>query len=237
MKLILADLTTLSAERAEQALRCFPTERREEIARCIQPESRLRSIVAESVVRLEIAQTLRLSRDEIAILRTKNGKPQLSGFPSFQWNISHSGGLVVCAFDILPIGIDVEKVRHIAFRPIAARCFSPCEQEELECATDPLRTFFRIWTAKESAVKQRGSSLARDVKRLNVAGKANLGSAVLPCKFTAYGVTPAQRRLVPPDGEADYVLTVCTDENAPTGTDAMFRSADDILRDWVEFAT
>ena len=42
--------------------------------------------------------------------RSENGKPYFPAYPDFHYNISHSGGLVVCGFADHPLGIDIQAV-------------------------------------------------------------------------------------------------------------------------------
>jgi len=54
------------------------------------------------------------------------GKPQLAAQVSPQFNISHSGALVLLAFHATcPVGVDVERQRaDLDWNPIARRCFA-----------------------------------------------------------------------------------------------------------------
>lgn len=253
MKLTVLDLTGFSARTAERALNLFPAQRIAEIARLKKGSDRLRSIAAEAAVRLEIMQTLRVPREAIHILRGEKGKPRLDGAPSFFFNVSHSGGCAVCAFDARPVGVDVEEVRPARSRA-AARCFSAEERAAIARAADPLLAFFCVWTAKESVIKQRGSSLAADLRSLNVCD-LSLGGSPLSCTVSTYLWKRGTSRLLPaakPDGandilslcpeqtaapalsaadkpdNADYILSLCTEQTA--APELSFSSAEEIAR-------
>lgn len=75
------------------------------------------------------------------IARGARGKPWFPDLPDLHFNLSHSHGAAVCALHHLPVGVDVEKVRSAPKRLAAG-----LEDE----------AFFRLWTAREAAVKRAG---------------------------------------------------------------------------------
>ena len=186
MKLAVIEIENFTEHDAKTALALLPESRQSELLRLHSPADFSRSLLAELALRLEIMQNLRVFGDDIQILRGENQKPRLKNFPDFHFNISHSGDFSVCAFDSYPVGVDVEKVRSIDSKRLAAHFFSPREQAALEKAPDPLAEFFRLWTAKESVVKQRGTTLARDLKRLEISGSVFLGGKPLPCRVSSH---------------------------------------------------
>ena len=87
------------------------------------------------------------------------GKPSITNFPSF--NISHSHGMIVCAIASQPhtiLGIDTEEVRFVEIEYFNS-CFNENEWQEIQEATDRLKTFYRFWTMKESFIKADGRGL------------------------------------------------------------------------------
>jgi len=90
------------------------------------------------------------------------GKPYLLRHPGLHFNISHSGGWVVCAVSSSPVGIDVEEIRPVDF-DIARRFFSRSEYDELmqRAPADRLDQFYNLWTVKESYVKMNGHGLSQ----------------------------------------------------------------------------
>ena len=75
------------------------------------------------------------------IARGARGKPWFPDLPDLHFNLSHSRGAAVCALHHLPVGVDVEKVRSAPKR-LAAGLGD--------------EAFFRLWTAREAAVKRAG---------------------------------------------------------------------------------
>ncbi len=234
MKLAVIKLENFTESDAKSALGLLPEARRAELLRLRDPADFHRSLLAELSVRLEIMQTLRIFGDDIRIFRGENQKPRLKNFPDFHFNISHSGDFSVCAFDDFPVGVDVEKVRPIAVQKFAARLFSPREQAALEKAPDPLAEFFRLWTAKESVVKQRGTTLARDLKALEVLGGASLNGDPLPCRISSYWLACGARVLLDEAGE--YALSLCRAAEAEGEPKVCFYTADEILEKFLKMS-
>lgn len=91
-----------------------------------------------------------------------HGKPALKGEP-FHFNLSHSGGLAVCAVEDCRVGVDVEKKR--AFSPkLKERICTPGELSLVEAEEDENEALTRLWTMKESYMKYTGLGLAQGVR-------------------------------------------------------------------------
>jgi len=97
----------------------------------------------------------------------KHGRPEIvgpSGVPPLRFNLSNSGGLIVCLITrVIDAGVDVEDLRRRAETlRIADRYFSPAEVAALRTlpADRQHRRFFEYWTLKESYIKARGMGLA-----------------------------------------------------------------------------
>ena len=100
-------------------------------------------------------------------LRLPGQKPCFPQYPDFHYNISHSGGLIVCAVCDHPIGIDLQKIPEDPERAmkIASHFFSAKEQESLLALKRSrdleslCHLFCRYWTARESYIKLTGRGL------------------------------------------------------------------------------
>ncbi|MBQ8684685.1 MAG: 4'-phosphopantetheinyl transferase superfamily protein, partial [Clostridia bacterium] len=122
--------------------------------------------------------------ENAAILRTENGKPYLEkgkDIPLF-FSVSHTKDALFIAFCDENVGIDAERLdKQVDYLPIIKR-FSDTEREEINSK----QAFLRNFTAKESAVKWLGGSLARDFRKLQfVDGKIVYGEIRLPV-YTAF---------------------------------------------------
>jgi 4'-phosphopantetheinyl transferase len=88
---------------------------------------------------------------------TSNGRPALKG--DFDFNISHSEGLVVCAFGSnLKIGIDVECIKEIDIGELKS-VLTPGELALIDENENPVKRFFRTWTMKECILKLKGENM------------------------------------------------------------------------------
>ncbi|MGE3174528.1 MAG: 4'-phosphopantetheinyl transferase superfamily protein [Planctomycetota bacterium] len=91
------------------------------------------------------------------------GKPALAGEGMPHFNLSHSAQLALVAVSHAPVGVDVEKLRHLErLRDIARRQFSTAEIAAFEQLPEgeQLQAFYRCWTRKEAYVKALGLGLA-----------------------------------------------------------------------------
>ena len=81
------------------------------------------------------------------------GKPSLKG-KDICFSLAHSGNYGVCAVYGKEVGIDIECIREVSPKRIAAVCTDKEKQalSDLDDA-DLADRFFRIWTAKESYLK------------------------------------------------------------------------------------
>lgn len=99
-----------------------------------------------------------------------NGKPYLPDHPDIYFNISHCDGLVVCAFDSHPIGVDAELPGYFA-EVLINRALSESEKGFLQRTGDtlPLRQewFYRLWTLKEAYVKRSGQGVDTDLTKFS----------------------------------------------------------------------
>lgn len=110
------------------------------------------------------------------ITLTNFGKPYLG--QDIDFNVSHSGKIVVCAFSkTARIGIDVESLRDIDWHGLE-KCFTGEEWELIRNSQNPSQTFFRTWTRKESVIKADGRGLSIPLDAIStVSGRVFYGSA------------------------------------------------------------
>ena len=109
-------------------------------------------------------------REELNIIKGKNGRPCFENCERLDFSISHSNELVVCALSIDEgkIGVDTEKrestVRKEKQGQFAGRFFAGNEREILE--KEPER-FSEIWTRKEAYLKRLGTGIATDLREVD----------------------------------------------------------------------
>ena len=106
---------------------------------------------------------------ELNISYGEHGKPYFPEISDkFQFSLSHSGNMAMCAFSYsddgkaVPVGCDIELVRKTDIK-IAKRFFAPEEYERIISLSDENERadlFFRYWTLKESFIKLTGKGLS-----------------------------------------------------------------------------
>lgn len=133
--------------------------RRNRIIRYKNELDKKRSLLAELLIQKAVMEKTGLKN--VAIGRTKYGKPYIKDVENFYFNISHSGNYVVIGVSEKEIGIDIEKKGRVDYR-IAERFFSKKEVQAIfSCSgeQEKIDTFYQIWTLKESYVKVLGKGL------------------------------------------------------------------------------
>lgn len=86
-------------------------------------------------------------------------KPYLED-ESVEFNISHSGNIVVCAIhDHCEIGIDIEMISDIEVKDFKAQ-MTQKEWEHICNSKDKQNAFMNFWTQKEAVIKANGMGLS-----------------------------------------------------------------------------
>ncbi len=128
------------------------------------PHLRVRYIAARGVLRQLLAKYLSLPATDIRFSYGEQGKPFLSDFPDFKFNLSHSENLAVFAFSSsMTLGVDVEFIdSNIDIDVIAPNFFSKNEVRSLFQLAPAQRptAFFNCWTRKEAFIKAKGGGLS-----------------------------------------------------------------------------
>lgn len=102
-----------------------------------------------------------------ALARGERGKPYFPEFPNYHFNLSHSGGIAVCALDGAPVGIDIQKARPGREGLLRAVC-SPEERDWLRRRDDVPEAFARLWSMKEARCKYTGQGLRRPISAIRI---------------------------------------------------------------------
>jgi len=139
----------------------------------------------------------------LPVARAAGGKPYLPDAPDFQFNLSHSGGWVVCAVGEAPLGVDLQRERPL--HRAVFRHFAPAERAWLEALPAPERerAFFDLWVLKESYLKAMGTGLS--------GGLDAVSFTLTPVALS----DPDCRAALTPFPEAGYHLGVCVRGREP----------------------
>ena len=101
------------------------------------------------------------------IARSEGGKPYFPAFPQYQFNLSHSGSLALCALDEESIGTDIEVIRPHHPR-LDQRICSEEELVWLSTQEDKTAALCHLWVRKEALVKQQGIGLTVPLRSIRV---------------------------------------------------------------------
>lgn len=152
----------------EKMMTYISRAKKERLLRYRSDIDRKTGVYAEILVRCMICVKFGVRLTDIDIQVSRTGKPFISGFPCYEFNISHTRSAVAVALSDKPVGVDVEKIREIDFR-VAEKVFSDHEKAWLNVAApDSQLRFLEIWTKKEALVKYYGTGLTNDLKSADV---------------------------------------------------------------------
>jgi 4'-phosphopantetheinyl transferase len=136
------------------------------------PRRRAQFLAGRALLRHALDRTLGAPARHWELVAAPGGKPVLAHpGPSWDFSISHSGALVLCAVATRGcVGVDIERVsrRRTPWATFARQVLHPMEMRELDGLDDQLRWrgLYRAWTLKEALAKAMGLGLAlcfRDV--------------------------------------------------------------------------
>lgn len=171
IRVYLADIKELENQELYQRLYPLVSKQRREKMDRLQDESKKRSsLAAELLLRRALAdweqgiehgnkkpefQYTEHGNKELEFQYTEHGKPYLDGI---HFNLSHSEDRVMCVLSEKEVGCDVEKMAGLNLQ-FAKRFFAEQEYENIcskESEEERRKTFYRIWTLKESFMKATG---------------------------------------------------------------------------------
>ncbi len=138
----------------------------------LSEELRQRYVASRVIVRRILGACLGVAPERVPMRSDAKGKPHLAGDCGVQFNLAHSSDLLVVAVaQGLPVGVDVERVRPLNDAPsIARRFFTRSEADWLEAqeGADGDRSFFRLWTRKEAALKATGEGISSGLNSIEL---------------------------------------------------------------------
>ena len=127
---------------------------------------RVAFVLGRGLLRLLLGRYVGARPEDIRFALSERGKPFLEarrGVPALEFNLSHSGELVLIAVGLERcVGVDVERIyRDASVEQIAERFFSPREVAALRGLAPALRreAFYACWTRKEAYIKARGEGI------------------------------------------------------------------------------
>jgi 4'-phosphopantetheinyl transferase len=130
-----------------------------------------RFVVAHTALRHILSQYTGIRPGELRFTKGSQGKPCLAAITSVRFSLSYSGEIAVIAVSQHgEIGVDVERVRNLAWGRLANRHFTPREVSTLHALvrSERRRGFFRLWTCKEAFLKAVGVGLTAPLNSFEV---------------------------------------------------------------------
>jgi len=129
--------------------------------------------------------------DITKLIFSKNiyGKPFLIGkYSNLFFNFSHSCEYFAMCIsrDIKFLGVDIQKEKKLFnFDKIYKSCMNKRQIRQINTASNPLRTFFKIWTQKEAVSKCLGTGYDQSFKTIDLNIASN-SAACLKNKVCCY---------------------------------------------------
>ncbi|MCK0148124.1 4'-phosphopantetheinyl transferase superfamily protein [Arenibacter sp. F26102] len=127
-------------------------------------EDRIRFIYSRAILRILSGRYLDMDPNMIKFKYNEYGKPSFYNCDHLEFNLSHSGNMVILAFvKENQIGVDIEQIKYnFDCLSIANNFFSDQEINQLQNIpkNDQKIAFYRCWTRKEAFIKAEGSGLS-----------------------------------------------------------------------------
>jgi 4'-phosphopantetheinyl transferase len=166
---------SLDWARAEKAaLRALSEPEAERVARMKNPEARERLLASLAGTRRMLGQVLDMPASDVDLQRDADGAPFLADQTDRRLSISRSEGWTAVALgDARSLGLDIERMRSIDWRPMLAMVCRSAERDAMLALEDgapdrALSAFFELWTIKEAVLKAVGKGLRGGAKGVPV---------------------------------------------------------------------
>ncbi len=140
------------------------------------------------------------------IVRGETGKPYLVN-GDLHFSLAHTNGMLFLAAADKTVGLDAESISRKTNYVAIVKRYADAERLEIRSDED----FLRHWTARESAVKWLGGSLARDMRSIR------FEKGVLYYRDTVFPVPLSFQRF------EEYLLAVCCERDFSKTVPERFR--------------
>ena len=121
------------------------------------PEDSLRYVTGRLMIR-HLAEISGGSRD-LELCMSEYGKPYFGDESLPMFNRSPSGKKVVLSTGNIPLGVDIEENKEINYQELMT-VFGKEEREMITASTNPLETFYYLWTIHEAFAKEEGIGIS-----------------------------------------------------------------------------
>ncbi len=159
---------------------------------CFEKDRKLSAVAGLFFRTVEVKYNVRITIDE-------DDKPQTNR-SDVNFNVSHSGSMVVCAVSDVPVGIDVEAIGNNL--DISKDVMMKEEYEIFMSMDNREEVFCRMWTIKESYMKALGKGLSIPPNTFDIIKENGLRHDGFPNGLKV-------RELESPEG---YCVSVCSSD-------------------------
>ncbi len=150
----------------QESLERLPSWRRAEAEAYRQPIDMLQSATAYRLLCQLLSEATGQEVASPLFAYGAEGKPYLSEYPGYHFNMSHCRRAVMCMLGNAPVGCDVEEIPSVIDHDVMSLCFSPQERERICQAERPTVEFTRLWTQKEALAKLYGTGLTDNIPHM-----------------------------------------------------------------------
>lgn len=141
----------------------------ESIKRLVKQHDRNIKLVSRITLKYLLSRKMGRAIEEVEIQYNPFGKPYVN-HSSIEFNLSHSGNIILIGFDNRAIGVDIEEMRPIDNG--TARFFmSEIEYKHFKTLLDEqsrINFYYQIWTAKESLLKATGMGITNHINQIEI---------------------------------------------------------------------
>ena len=169
MKWYKYDIRDLSDDGYAKWYSLMDNEKKQRVDKFRFLDDKKRTVAGEMLARKAISEWCNATPETLEFVFGEYGKPNVIDL-DVEFNISHSGNIVVCAVDDCPVGIDIERIR-VFDKSIVNRVCNKNEINYIFDSTIPysemLERFFEIWTFKEAYFKCFENNIYFSPKTIN----------------------------------------------------------------------
>ena len=167
-------------------------------------------IVRRGILRFLLGHLLNYPARSIEFNLGENKRPgiRLPLDVPLTFSSSHSSGTIAIAIGKCLLGIDIEHINPLfEYQDIAQQFFSKSEYEYILKSSDPIKTFFILWTRKEALLKANSFGIDDDLNLVPSLDGETLSSHPGLTKSDSWQVKSF-------NPEADYIISVASSVEA-----------------------
>lgn len=168
------DVSRLPDGGFEKMCAALSEERRKKVEAHICKKDRLLSAAAGYLLSCALEER---GLGGVQILYGGCGKPYVNA-DGFFFNLSHSGDIAVCAVSDGEVGVDIQKIAPVNGRLLKRVCTQSELRYIASAGEGEESAFCRVWTVKESVIKQLGAGLSLSPARVEVSFGERIGARI-----------------------------------------------------------